>query len=465
MTVAVLAALWPWLAGWLLACGLIAANPFGRTGLLMAGPGALLGWVLITIGLQVGSALSASPYLIVGWILLLVSLCAAVRLWRAERWRSEIQWQLTGDNRWSQLAWWALLLLVGCSLSLSIAEALERPLYPWDAWSAWAMKSKLWFELGRDVELLPMSEWLGSEAAFTVEAAHYPELLPTTQFWLASWVGSWHDNLIHLPLLTVVVGCLLSTYSWFRTQSSALQSIAVCYGIASLPLLLTHIALAGYADLWLACALWMAGVGVVIKLSSTDLAPIFWRVPLLAGLLAAALAKVEGSIWVLVVGVAMVQLGLSRQRRLLVVTSLVILALIWWTVGGFSVVTPLGQLTLKPGAVEIPYLGQHQLVFSNQLPAFLKGMFLESNWHLLWYLVLLVGMPLLWLRRGAELAQFSTVFGLGAGTFMFGLFFLTGAAVWAESMTASNRLLLQVSPTLIFLLAVLLLHDRLNNSE
>src|SRR5688500_3251528 len=66
---------------------------------------------------------------------------------------------------WQRAAWWLLLALVLLRLLLLGAEAAWRPVFPWDAWSAWALKPKSWILLGHVEPYVPMLDWLADPYA------------------------------------------------------------------------------------------------------------------------------------------------------------------------------------------------------------------------------------------------------------------------------------------------------------
>ena len=44
-------------------------------------------------------------------------------------------------------------------------EALLRPVFPWDAWSAWAVKPKTWMLIGHAEPYVSMLQWLADPTA------------------------------------------------------------------------------------------------------------------------------------------------------------------------------------------------------------------------------------------------------------------------------------------------------------
>src|SRR6185312_10746285 len=124
-------------------------------------------------------------------------------------------------------------------------EILLRPMYPWDAWAAWLMKPKAWMLGGHLDAFVGFDDWL-TDATGTLRTAqswNYPEALGRLALWAALLAG---------------------VYGGVRTLGLARdRSIVTVYALGSLPLINVHVALAGYADLWIAtliafaCLAWM----------------------------------------------------------------------------------------------------------------------------------------------------------------------------------------------------------------
>ena len=78
-------------------------------------------------------------------------------------------------------AWLALRFV------LLLVEATLRPLYPWDAWTQWATKARVWYALKSMAPFVGASEWLAAPTGslYFDAAPHYPATVPLTQVWSA----------------------------------------------------------------------------------------------------------------------------------------------------------------------------------------------------------------------------------------------------------------------------------------
>jgi hypothetical protein len=107
------------------------------------------------------------------------------------------------------------------------------------------------------------------------------------------------------------------------------------------------------------------------------------------------------------------------------------------------------------GGIVVPALGEYALHFNaDAFSSLLNSLFVQPNWHLLWWLA-----PGIVLWRWRELREDAPLRHLGAFVllgfaFLCFLFTCTDASRWAESYTAINRLILQLVPATITILAL-----------
>lgn len=365
-----------------------------------------------------------------------------------------------------RVLWWVLLAAVVLRLGALGSEALLRPTFPWDAWSAWAVKPKAWFLLGHDVPYVSMQEWLANPDAVLRTSAiwDYPELLAWIEIWFASAAGGWNEPMINIVWTGVLGSIGLASYGYWRALGVRPElGMLLVYGLISLPLLGAHAALAGYADLWLAAALGMA-----------VLAWLRWmrdRTPgqlVLAGLFAASLPmiKLEGSVWLVLFSIVVLLGMLPVRVRWSVVAVVVLLAATGLALGGFEIpVIGLGWVRASWGEIVVPAIGALDIHWRPVGRAMLSGLLTLPNWHLLWYLLPLA-VALRWrVFHESQLARsLGSMLGL-FGLFLFVLFFFTEASAWAENYTSANRLVLHIVPAVFSLLALLLAGFRLQDRD
>ncbi len=384
-------------------------------------------------------------------------LAAALAFWRR---RATLSPSVAAPNleRWKIILLSAGLLSVVYRGYLASREILLRPTFPWDAWDAWAVKSKTWFLLGHYVPFVSATQWIDAagSAAYTGPAWSYPAGLAWVQVWFASAAGGWIEPLVNLPWIALWIGLLLAHYGQWRALGvSVVRSAAFAYVLASLPLLTVHVALAGYADLWIAT---LFGFAV--------LAWMRWLVQRDANQLALAVAcvlvmpwlKLEGAVWMLLSIVVAIACELPRRARHIGMAALAILAALVATVGHIKLpLFGLGWVSIGWNSVEVPVIGTLSIAFhAKALGGALSSLFLQPSWNLLWWIV-----PLVIVWRWREFSANRALRCLGAlltvsFAFLAFLFLFTDAAQWAESYTAINRLVMHLVPAVVTLLALLL---------
>jgi hypothetical protein len=345
---------------------------------------------------------------------------------------------------------WLLLISIATRLALLGYEASLRPVFPWDAWSAWAIKPKTWFLLGHAEPYVSMLDWLANPqlALRTAASWGYPELLAWIELWFASAAGAWNEPLVDVAWCGALAAFALAAYGYWRALGLAWWlALALVYVLISLPLIDAHVALAGYADLWLALTLGLA-----------TLAWVRWTVGRERGqlALAACLAlclpaiKLEGAVWLATFGAVVALDFLPRRWRWPVLGGIAAAAIVAAVAGAF------GPVQVSWSRIEIPSLGTFALAWHEVGGAMVASLFTLPNWHLFWYAV-----PVLLVLRRRRFGSDRAARTLGLMllidfAFLFVLFFLTTASAWAQDFTSANRLILQLVPGVVVLAATLL---------
>ncbi len=449
-----------WLLPWLTGTGIcLAATRGARTWAdvaAAAGTGFIIGLVLVSL---LGSWFAAddvtatfsrvAPWLtgtgVLAW-------SAAIALRR----RRILPLAPAMPTMWRAL-WWLAVVVIVARLGVLASEAWLRPTFPWDAWSAWAVKPKTWFLLGHQAPFVPVGGWLadGTGGSRTAAIWDYPELLAWIQVWFASAAGGWNEPLVNLAWTGALAALALASYGyWSAFGLRPLPAIGLTYALVSLPLLGAHAALAGYADLWLAVVFGLATLSWVRWLRSGERA----HLVLAAGLaLCMPFVKLEGAVWLLLSSVVAALALLPRRWRWGVVAALGVLGVTGIVLGGFVFpMLGLGWVSVSWGQVGIPALGELDLRWRPVGTQMLAGLLTLPNWHLLWYVVPLV---LAWRWRVVVAARDARALAALVGScavFLFVLFFFTDASAWAENYTSANRLVLHLVGPVFTLIAVLL---------
>ncbi|MCU7375989.1 hypothetical protein [Tahibacter amnicola] len=448
------------LLGWVALIALGAAVYIGITGrprhgdwLSVAGHAPLLGVLACGIAIAlVPDATGAQLPGLLGWGLGIALLAAGgVAAWR---WRQGAPAIPQTDWR---MPWWAWCLvgLLALRFILIIDEAWLRPQFPWDAWQAWAPKAKTWFVTGQSAAYVgPEAWWNDAEGSLrSSQSWRYPELLSRIEFSLAGLAGAWNEAAVGTLWPVWWLGLLLAFAGQWRALGVPPVAIGVAtYVLGSLPLLDTHAALAGYADLPLAALLGCSVLAWQRWMEHRDRGQLILAIGLLVLL---PMLKFEGAVWALGFAATMALAAVPPRMR-------------WF--GMASVVLMVAAAVAVSLLVEVPWLATLRSILSGEagshpdverlaaLRAVLSGLFLQENWHLLW--AALLGVVVVRWRALSErpAVAWTALYLAGAVVAVLGLFLLTPAGKWAQSNTAVNRLFLQLVPVAVSL-GVLLLRD------
>ncbi len=350
----------------------------------------------------------------------------------------------------------ALALLLLGHFVLVTGQALDLPTLSWDAWNTWLAKPRAW--IGADMlrPAVDFGPWWASEPGSTVQvtAGIYPESVPRFAAWLAAAAGGWREPVVHLawPLLWLALGGMLYGYLRLAGATTMVAALAA-FAVLSLPLVNTHVVLAGYTDLWLAAGVLLAFVHLerAWRLRSRgDVALALLAVGLLPAI------KVEGGVWLLcLLGAAL--LAAMPRSMVRIGPPLALLGVgVLMGLGGVPIPLPgSGVATLEWGAVTVPGKGVLELYWRPVGEEVLESLFVLPNWHLLWLalpIAALAGMRRAAGRGSLRPLAFALLLGYA---FVFVLFFFTDASAWAENLTSVNRVLLQIVPATVFWVSLL----------
>jgi hypothetical protein len=342
---------------------------------------------------------------------------------------------------------WALaagvLLLLGWRGWIVASDILLHPTLPWDAWAIWQAKAKAWVLAGQLTPYVSFEDWLSAPAveARTAGAWSYPELLPWTLVWFAG--GSWIEPSINLAWFGLWGAMLFAQYGqWRALDVPRFAALAGVYLLGSLPLLNAHAALGGYADLWLA-ALLSLGMHAWLRWrrdrDARQLLIVLGILPLLP------IVKLEGAAWSIVLGAACVFGALPeglRAKRFAIGLAVAGAAIAASLVLGVAWIAAARHYAGSGPALAPDSIGQSIAALSNALWG-------QWNWNLLWFAlpVALVWNARAW-RRDPTARRLLVLLAIPLAL-IFGLFVFTTASRYAQSYSAVNRLLLQMTPLLV----------------
>lgn len=335
------------------------------------------------------------------------------------------------------------MLLMARTATLGL-EILWRPLFPWDATMHWATKAKVWYELGRMAPFVDNNVWLnlGGEGVFTDRHPGYPATIPLLQVWMNLAVGRWDESLMNLPWLLCFIALGSAFYGQLRASGvGALVAIGFTYILLSMPLLNIHVALAGYADLFLGAAF----CGALMAFHNWLTTRQRWQGALaLFFAIICLFIKNEGAPWALTFMPALALTVKTRHKAFkLALLSALVLAL-------------LAILVHKNPIVIATALAHVTQLHISGLTGTIKAIWLHDNWHLFGYMLLGI-IPLGLLLPGAFARTYlGLVVALTCAVVMFlFLFLFTEFGAGASNFTGVGRLSIHLFPGMLFLCALL----------
>ena len=322
------------------------------------------------------------------------------------------------------------------------------PLFAWDAWYGWVAKAKIWYFYGINESLVGRVEWFSAKGALTSPIHHYPDGL-SLLYVFNSGIFDWNETRLNAIYPAMFISFILLIYGNVKliTQSSYL-AFGFVFVLVSLPYVNNHIILSGYADIWMAAYLFISFVNIQqYFLTHQKRFLILSAISLISMLM----FKLEAWVWV---NIAIMSVGLSllskfSQRKAYFILACVIA--IWYLFGGISI----GEFKITPEVVAVPWIGEFQLQFVNTTDAWLETFFMSNNWYFLWYFLLIV-VIISSKIKDRKLLALPGLFLVFSTIFLFVLFYMTKASVFANDFTSSNRVILQILPIYIYFIAIII---------
>jgi hypothetical protein len=367
----------------------------------------------------------------------------------------------TAMAAWQVGAVACLLLLVAVRYYLIANELLLRPLFPWDAWMNWVPEPVTWFfHGGKLVPFVAPEQWLeagGEPLVYTHGAGmawKNPDTVPLIQLWAMMGLGTSDHPLIYLSWLFVALAMGSALYGHLRLSGVGIPgAVLACYALLSLPLVNVHVALAGYADIWLAAAFGGAVMALYEWGERRDRG--YAVIALLLAVLCTLLkvpGLVLGGILLVLLGISTLRLGRGPFVWSLGLAGLVVLYAL--LVGIDIPFGDLGRIKFGAGEIALPYLGRYDLAYHPIHRELASTLFTMWNWNLLWYVFFAAGSLLFYLRRTGLFPSLDLAALYLALLFIFSTYLLTYHYQFAQDLTQINRALIYTMPVIVFSLAI-----------
>lgn len=327
-----------------------------------------------------------------------------------------------------------------------VIQNSSLPLTSWDSWTGWVAKAKIWYFYGLNETLLSESEWLSNKQGMTSLITHYPDGLSLLYLFNSGGLG-WDETRLNAVYPALYIAFLLAFYGNIKSLSdSSLVASFAALIFATIPLVGTHIVLAGYADIWVSAFLFLALVHLQFYSQSAFKKDIYLFIFFALGMIS---FKQEGLIWLLFMFPVFFLLRLSSSRVLIIMTLISLTLLLWYFTGGFSI----GNFVFRPDRIAIPGIGDFHFSFLNTTGEWLESLFLSRNWNILWY-SLPVTLALFARIRHKPVLLFSATYLIFSLLFLLVLFYFSYANKFASNFTSLNRLILHIVPVYIYFMVL-----------
>ena len=385
--------------------------------------------LLTAIGVKFGVGTIGAPLFFAAAIAIAWQVRRARPDWNAAvcaAWRDLRAPDLTG---WSRALWFGMLAWLALRGALALAEIVLRPVFPWEAWSRWATKARVFFELRSIVPFVGPDRWLASSLGVWFDAgSREPLTMPLLLAWESIAMGRWDDALMNVSWWVAAIALLLAIFGALRTLGVApVIALLATWLVASLPLIDVHVALAGYADVFLSAFFALAGLAL-LRWQQTHAAEDVAVAALFV--VALPLVKSAGTVWIAAAFPGMiVALAPARGQR---VATIVLAA-------GAGVLLLLSRTHLTVAGVPL------HIEFAPAWASFGADLFFLDNWHLLWYAAIVVAV-LGW-RHALKPALAPLTFMLAGGVLcVFAVFAFPGITSRLGDATNTNRAALVIAP-------------------
>ncbi len=333
------------------------------------------------------------------------------------------------------------LMLIICVVNLIFAlhEVLIKPTFAWDAWRGWEPKT-LQFYYNRSLDA-PM-ETIGNHGSVSTNA----------QLWIMLAINDPDSLLSHLPWWLAYLSTGLALFGFGKERYGLITGWMLITAFLSMPYVVTHAALAGYADLWL-CLIFTLGVLTIVENNSMHS---FKTVSLVIGYSVLCIITKRAGFGY---GLSLLAvLLLPHYRRFPVTLSL--LGLVACTIaaavtaalaGAFSLkvpVGPFGLLEVNELFAQHPLFGRYHVNPRWVLEPYITAVFRFTSWNIAGVLLPLLFLALLKISSlDTYTRQLLTLLGLTIAYIV--IYFGVLAPDSAMNQTALSRAILPIVPLLL----------------
>jgi hypothetical protein len=338
------------------------------------------------------------------------------------------------------LAFGALLLI---QLFFIGTEVALRPTYAWDAWRGWEPQAIQYFS----------NRALESEMPTISNYGVISNYLHTL-YMLAT--DNPTEPMNHAPWLLTYCFLGVAIFGFLRDLSPIIALSAATF-VLSIPIIATHVALAGYADLWL-CFFFTVATISLAKYSETH-SPRYLFLTFIYCIACASTKRTGLGLGLIVLGVAiwefsahyrklrLTMLGVIASAALVVFSIALGIIEIRWALG------TIGEVVLTNDEIKLPGIRNYRVQFEVNGAPYIEALFGYGSFSILApLLVVLLGLLAFGGLSGTH--QSSMLACSVIALFYFAFYFAVLSPASAADGTGLTRALLSIAPVLILQIAL-----------
>ncbi len=344
----------------------------------------------------------------------------------------------------------AVILLAFLTILL---QALLVPLEAWDSWAIYGFKAKAFY-----LERMVSANFL-KDATKSYSHPDYPLLVPLIEAWFYACLGSWNDQLVKIIFPLFFISLTILLYYNLRYYISRKYALLFTALFVTIPHCI-FLGSSGYADLPLTFYYFTGFVFMLRACNDFDKRLLFISACFCAF---AAWTKNEGIVisifnFFMLLFVMILQKKIGLRNILLAMQYLLIIVLInapwFWFKSSLGLVNDVVNRTNLSESIIINNLSRVQAVIAWAV----KQMFLVNSWNLLWVFSSVI--MILNFRKLFKLPSLPVFLSLllycGAWGF---IFILSPYDINWHLATSFNRLMLQITPLVLFLDCLLIYQE------
>lgn len=457
---AILAITMPWLLGYNIVSALTDKKTVSYT-FISIGYGYFVGWGLVCVLLKLLNNIVNLTSVVWVCLLIVLLLNLTIIIWRKKYNAIQIGGSVVGAAKLIRLTstqkiiislaiLWAVIRLSSLTF-----ELIVRPMYPWDAYTSWLAKANLWYSKNELTPVISYWNWRDvlnlPKDIYVHNSADERDFIPLIVFWMSAISGGWDEGINFLPWVLVFIAYCFGFSG--QARLAGFNDNAIILGLlifTASPIVNAHIALPGYADLWLGC---LYGLAVAALYNWGKDRNRYQLILLLCMSIGCFFVKSQsGPVWTIILLISFVLALVNVSHRQLVVVFFAALSVFVFLVFlGVDFKIGVYEFILDQDEISIPG------IFSSVIPdnvlykltIVVRDLFAYQSWIFLWFWLAFIA-ACIYFKQAIIISSYMSFIVLSGLLVIFA--YMTLENFYAiELSTVLNRAFLHIFPALIFI--------------